>query len=303
MSKTALYNTKTLSGKDVILTKTSVIIDNRHYRFDNEFEEEVVHMSASISGHFIAVINTAGELFLITIGDQDGLYVDQISPDTNFKYTQFSCNETVLFAITNNNILQFYKVLLPEFLSEFLFYTEFPAESFTVMEANGIIRIAYNTEDGQKYKCFYLPDNFRVNPQGAKTSLKEADPSYLSLFEPALPTVNEVFQENEEEEGEIEQLEPELTLEDAARQLLLKNQQLHQKQNELMSRRNQLANSINELNKRGKRIREREDAARQRMQSLYARIQKLIESRDSYGDVDSLTNKFAQSEKKLNELN
>lgn len=292
----------TLSGIPVKFTNHEIVVAGVSYRFTSEFEEEVVYWTPSISGHFISVINSSGELFLITLGDVDSLYVDQITSNRKFKYTQFTCNETILIGLTDNNIIQFYKVLLPEFLSEFNFDFDNIATEFEIMEANGILRISNLVDGVKRHKCFYIPENYRDST--GITPLVEADDSYCSLFEPELPKIEQFIEEKEVEQDDgLGELPQKKSLEEAAQILLAKNEQLHRKQQELINRRNALAQLIRDLKQRGDNIQRREDAVRKRATGLYYRIQKLIESRENSAEVDRLSDKFTDAEKTLRKLN
>lgn len=292
-----------LSGIKVAITPDSVFInDETCYNFMNPFDIEIKKMDVSMSGHFVSVISDEGDLYLITMTTPGNIYVDLLQTSTKFKDSHFTIDETKLIALTDSNRLHYYSTLPTNFIQEYAIADSKIAESFRIVEANGIIQFTFLDEDGNEgeKKCMYLPENVQKGDAGITLVLKPAPESFLSLFMPIAVGDPEVLVQNEKEDDGEEDVQEQFferqpeSLEEAAQMLLEKSEILRKREIGLVGKRNMLARQVNELRARGDNIKRREEEAKARAREIFARLQALIEASDNGA-------KITQEEERLND--
>lgn len=154
----------------------------------------------------------------------------------------------------------------------------------------------------------YLPDKVqKIIDPNVVLVLKPAPDSFLSLFLPIASDKPEVIVEEEvdDEEG-IPEYNPDTqpeSLDEAAKMLLEKCENLRQREKVLVGKRNMLASQVNELYARGKSIRQREENAKARAQSIFARLQALIEASDNGAKITHEEERLNEAEREMENIN
>lgn len=233
----------------------------------------------SISGSFMYLIIN-GELNLITLTSDKNkvVYADVLEQNTKFNDANFSCEETILYALTDSNRIIVFTLLPPRKIQEFSLDWDYIATSFKLI-------ILPPSEDADLRNAFLFQSKNQSQAVNQFFFLDEQSSILVPIPEEESPFKDFDIQFHQEEDIIEEEEEPDdvlspTTIEEAATLLLDRGKKLKEYEENIKERSKELNAKIDFINQKYPILNEKCKQSRKRFENLFARIQRLIETAD-----------------------
>lgn len=294
-------------GKHLFITNDGIFINDygktKKYEFptelnlsDNWFANPNKNKaSVSISGNFVYLIDR-DRLYLLTLTSQS-IYIDVLQEGVVFFDADFSFEETVLFALTNNNQCFIFSLIPAKKLQEYSFNWKMngKATSFQLGEPQRFILVKNDNND----KAFFrIRDNY-VNPNsGHPMTLNPVDDSFGSIFD---PYPDEQVISDGSIDDEESQVQP-TTLQEIKNALMKKGLELREFESELAERMKVIESQIEDQERQKTELQKGFNEIEETMQNLFRRIQSVIERAYRGRNIGNAAALQKQAQKKLDQI-